>query len=1287
MGNTSAKPHRRSNQHKKQVHWKAADRPGPPGKPQLVSEPELTPDVVTIRWDRPRFDGGSPIIGYLVEHRRYGSPHWVRATPQLVRFTELSLSGLEPGWRYQFRVSAENAVGLSSPGELSELLTVTLQRSAVTVPRFVSELSDTVALENEKVEFVSHFLGQPAPKISWYKDGFEIFSSRRIRIATESEKSTLTIHQSSLSDEGEIKCTATNKAGHASTKAQLTLEAAPSIRLPRQYEDGLLFELEEAIRLKVSVAGRPTPVVSWSHNNEPINNSDRYEIENSDKNSSLRIQSAERSDRGEYQIKAINRLGEATSSFLVTVTDKPSPPSQVRVVMTLGKSVTLAWNLPPDDGGCKIGNYIVEYFRLGWDVWLKAATCRQLTTTIGELIEGSEYKFRIKAESPYGISDPSEESDTIFIPDAKRGILSPAIRSQSQPRDIPNEPPSPTKRKPRSSSTTRPETAKPPTPSYFYDGGIPKRPARTKIKSPTLSPEASPVVNRRKINPDLTKHILDRTSVARDLAYGSPEIKMEQPQFGVALGTDKKKYHSQNLDKLPNAAVKSTVSVVHYQRPTVEYTEVTSRKSPQRVIAKEKSPSPLPRTRSKSPSPLRSRSRSPSPAQDKNNPLSDSSEFMLVLLPENQKDKGNAMGTDFSFDQQSIAPPMSLSAPELGAEELLFHPLRCSVSSSELLYENTLKRFQEYAEEHTQQSSKVDIPKIQINSKDNQLIVGLERSNSLRRRSSGGLIVPQHQSWNYRRHSLKNTHDVSEVPENTLRRYPIVLDNKSAEEDIPIQTKSIESKRESFAQRQRSQSEEREEEEFEKIRTKMATQKKEPKKAVAVVQETEWDDERHEDSVSESESDSFQEYRAAANRKFIPEDEDTYHPGFKQQHKANSNQPFEILTKPSPLPDPNFVPKPILKKKALKDHPDKSSRKSTDTNKLRQKSPPSTNARGASEGSLKARSFSLFPQAKQSKKKGQDKEMFRKRTSSPAVPARQPLAENFAPLSRPPQSPIVSPPKRAEEEIRVVVDHYGDIVRSYGNKNRPTPRVILNCDDLKAAAARQSEEDWRELSEPEIDTEEERQVKVERKSSFIEVSSALLKQVKQTVSAAFASDPMDDDIISPDAESVPAIQRRGSAQLNKRKVKPTAKSDGGKSKKSPQPRGENWSSLRAPSPSPGKSSPTAMRRNSLTPPGGAVRRNSPGSISPIPFAKNKASPSKFDDPRYSVKDDLTIRAELKVRSTMDYITDLAMFIVACWLYFFTNELFAIPVLLVMVYRQLKEEIMSWITGKDKSRRK
>lgn len=466
-----------------------------------------TPDVVTIRWDRPKTDGGAPILGYLVEHRRTGSPHWVRAYPNLVPTPDLALSGLEPGWRYQFRITAENVVGKSEASEVSDPLTVTLQRNAITAPRFNAELSDTVAIENEKIEFQVSVTGTPSPEINWFKDGFEIFSSRRTKIITENDTSTLIFHETALTDEGEIKCSATNRAGHAVTKGHLRIEAPPKIRLPRNYEEGLIVEADEPIKLKVGIAGRPTPVVCWTHNGEVIYPDDRIEIETTEKNSSLRILHGRRGDRGEYNVRAVNKLGEDNGSVLVTVTARPSPPRDVTVTLSLGKSVTLAWNAPHDDGGCKIGNYTVEYFRIGWNMWLKATTTRSLTATLSDLIEGSEYKFRVKAENPYGMSEPSEDSRVAFIPDPKRGILKPSdTNNQDTNTALEAAPAAPRRRRasPMSSSNHSLEGVQ------TADKGEQTHMARLRIQKST-------------VNVQLIPEVFDSDTIARDISYGSPD--------------------------------------------------------------------------------------------------------------------------------------------------------------------------------------------------------------------------------------------------------------------------------------------------------------------------------------------------------------------------------------------------------------------------------------------------------------------------------------------------------------------------------------------------------------------------------------------------------------------------------------------------------------------------------------------------------------------------------------------------------------------------------------------
>ncbi|XP_050683898.1 uncharacterized protein LOC126978842 [Leptidea sinapis] len=402
---------------KKNVHWRSAGRPSAPGKPDVIPvRSDDEPNAVTLRWTTSVHDGGAPLRGYQVECNRLGSSEWVRTSPPIVLRPELVLSGLEPPHRYQFRVAAINAVGQSDYSELSDVLNVNSDSVQNEAPIFLQYLDDVIALENDKTEFRVSFSGKPIPTIAWFKDDFEIFSSRRTAICTTEATSVLIFHQTLPSDEGEIKCTATNRLGHTITKAHLTLEAAPKLRYPRQYEDGLLYEINETVYLKTTIVGKPVPSVEWRHDGQPLIPDGRIEITTTSKFSILKIHSARRSDRGEYQVLAKSNIGEDTAAFLVTITAPPDPPQRVTVTRQVDKSVTLDWEPPEDDGGCRIGNYVIEYYRTGWNVWLKATTSRKTSIILFDLIEGSEYRFRVKAESPYGMSAPSEESACVRIP-------------------------------------------------------------------------------------------------------------------------------------------------------------------------------------------------------------------------------------------------------------------------------------------------------------------------------------------------------------------------------------------------------------------------------------------------------------------------------------------------------------------------------------------------------------------------------------------------------------------------------------------------------------------------------------------------------------------------------------------------------------------------------------------------------------------------------------------------------------------------------------------------------
>ena len=90
-----------------------------PDAPTNLRVKEYWTDFITVTWDAPRSDGGSPLTGYLIERRESSRPTWVKAGqagPEGLTFKAINLI---EGADYIFRVFAINKVGLSK--EAAEL--------------------------------------------------------------------------------------------------------------------------------------------------------------------------------------------------------------------------------------------------------------------------------------------------------------------------------------------------------------------------------------------------------------------------------------------------------------------------------------------------------------------------------------------------------------------------------------------------------------------------------------------------------------------------------------------------------------------------------------------------------------------------------------------------------------------------------------------------------------------------------------------------------------------------------------------------------------------------------------------------------------------------------------------------------------------------------------------------------------------------------------------------------------------------------------------------------------
>lgn len=83
---------------------------------------DVTKNSVTLLWNRPKHDGGSKIIGYYIEALKIPEDKWVRYNiiSQNLPKEEYTVTGLEEGRKYQFRILAKTAVNISRPSEMSD---------------------------------------------------------------------------------------------------------------------------------------------------------------------------------------------------------------------------------------------------------------------------------------------------------------------------------------------------------------------------------------------------------------------------------------------------------------------------------------------------------------------------------------------------------------------------------------------------------------------------------------------------------------------------------------------------------------------------------------------------------------------------------------------------------------------------------------------------------------------------------------------------------------------------------------------------------------------------------------------------------------------------------------------------------------------------------------------------------------------------------------------------------------------------------------------------------------
>ncbi|XP_064418128.1 palladin isoform X2 [Latimeria chalumnae] len=228
-------------------------------------------------------------------------------------------------------------------------------------PSFEKKLKHYKVFEGMPVKFICKVIGDPKPKIYWFKDGKQISKrSEHYKIYREPD-GTCFLHTvaSTLDDDGNYTVMAANPQGRVSCTGRLMVQAvnqrgrtarSPSgqahIRRPRsrsrdsgeenepiqerffrphflQAPGDLIVQEGKLCRMDCKVSGLPTPDLSWQLNGRPIqpDNSHKMLVRENGVHS-LIIEPVTARDAGIYTCVATNRAGQNTFSLELIVAAK-----------------------------------------------------------------------------------------------------------------------------------------------------------------------------------------------------------------------------------------------------------------------------------------------------------------------------------------------------------------------------------------------------------------------------------------------------------------------------------------------------------------------------------------------------------------------------------------------------------------------------------------------------------------------------------------------------------------------------------------------------------------------------------------------------------------------------------------------------------------------------------------------------------------------------------------------------------------------------------------------------
>ncbi|XP_067248055.1 myosin-binding protein C, slow-type isoform X6 [Chanodichthys erythropterus] len=385
------------------IKVKVVDIPDPPEAPLVT---DVGGDWCTMTWDPPRYDGGSPILGYFIERKKKQSSRWMRLNFDLCKETTFEPKKMIEGVPYEVRIFAVNAIGASKPSEPSKPF-IPLAVTSEPTMLVVDDVTDTTVTMKWRPPDTIGAAGLDGYQIEYCIEGTDewIIANKEL---TEKTRYTIT----GLPVEGKIfvRVKAINAAGASvprTTQHSILVKEViepPKIRIPRHLKQTYIRKVGEVVNLVVPFVGKPRPKVTWLKEGQPIEQT--ISIRNSECDSIMFIRKAERKHSGKYELSVQVENHIDTAMLDIQIVDLPGPPQAVKIDEVWGTNVALDWNPPKDNGNAPIIGYTIQKADKKTMEWYTCVEHYHRTCiTISDLVVGNEYFFRIYSENMVGLSE------------------------------------------------------------------------------------------------------------------------------------------------------------------------------------------------------------------------------------------------------------------------------------------------------------------------------------------------------------------------------------------------------------------------------------------------------------------------------------------------------------------------------------------------------------------------------------------------------------------------------------------------------------------------------------------------------------------------------------------------------------------------------------------------------------------------------------------------------------------------------------------------------------------